>query len=132
MIDEQKAVDNINEFFEEHGSEGFLKLFFKEYLFNLIDNEISSKGNEISEDFGILHYKGNQLKTKSERDEYSKQIKEECDEKAEEIVDDLKKDTNLLSLLNGDFDQIDNELYDDYLKEALHDLFKKWEEKDEG
>lgn len=131
MSEEKRAVKNIEDFLEKHGDEGFLKLFFKEYLYNLIEHEIASKGDNISNDFGILQYRDDKIRDRSELNKYSKEIKKECEKKATEIVNDLKQDQNVQKFLSGDFENLDDDFFDNYMKEKFHEIFKKWEGKNE-
>ncbi|MFP4051513.1 MAG: hypothetical protein ACLFVB_07230 [Thermoplasmata archaeon] len=102
-----------------------------EYLYNLIENEIASKGDKISNDYGILRYRGKRIRNRSELNKYSNEIKTECGKKAEEIVKDLKQDTNLTNMLEGDFGKLDEKFYDETMKEKMHELFRRWEKEDE-
>ena len=52
---EPQAEQNIKEFLEKYGKEGFLELFFTNYLYELSEYYLHSKGKK-GEDAGLLFY----------------------------------------------------------------------------
>lgn len=52
----EEADKNLQDFLEKHGSEGFLKLFFTNYLVNLVSYYIQTRGKTKDEDPGYLFH----------------------------------------------------------------------------
>jgi hypothetical protein len=89
---EVKAEQNVNEFIKKHGKEGFLKLFFTNYLHELVQYYLHSRGKK-GEDTGLLFYVNFRGRAYSpqELDHFRNDLRRACGEKATQIVQKIKE-----------------------------------------
>lgn len=90
------AENNIKEFLDKHGREGFLQLFLTNYLFELIMFYLHSEKNpsaQIREDTSYVFYGGGRERAYSSEqiEEFKRDLRAECKKKAEGIVEKLKE-----------------------------------------
>lgn len=129
MIGDEDYEKNVREFIDKHGIEGFLTLFFARYLLKILKSEVKSKsrGPEIADDPGVLFYfKGKEIESFSDMEEYEDQILEECKKKAREMVSNLKDDEKFEGLFKGNFEKLEDPKLKDRFKDKMHELFEKW------
>jgi len=126
FVDQEQAEQNVQEFIEEHGTKGLFIVYFRQFIFRFIMQELKSEDEEV-EDMGTqLHLdvdEGDQvLKVKRE------QMKERCEEWARDLVDDLKGDEVVGEVIeSGDLERLDDENVEDRVEEAMDEKFEEWE-----
>lgn len=92
------ADRNLKEFMDRYGPEGFLILYFTNYLFELTMHFLHSKG-EGDKDTSQLYYTYREkVYSPAEIESFEKELKSECAKRARTIVDSLKEH-NLLDKL---------------------------------
>jgi hypothetical protein len=120
--------ENIKKFMQKYGREGFLGLYFENYLFELVEYYLHSKGKE-GEDSGYLYYvdfSSGRVRTPQEIERFRIDLRKACTEQSTPIV--LKiKEIGLVELLGKD-PSIDPkaareiaELIDEILKELARE-----------
>ena len=93
MTKNQQLIDeNFEKFLEKFGKDGFVQLFFTNYLYELLLYYLHSKGqgeNDTSYSF-YYNYSQKRTYTPEEIDEFKSNLRKECSKKAESIIDELK------------------------------------------
>lgn len=126
FVDEEQAEQNVQEFINEHGTEGLFVVYFRQFIFRFIMQELKSEDEEV-DDVGTQLYldvdDGDQvLKVKRE------QMLERCEDWARDLVDYLKDDNVVGEVIeSGDLERFDNEDVEERVEEALDAKFGKWE-----
>ena len=99
---EPNAEQNIKEFIAKYGKEGFLKLFFTNYLYELAEYYLHSRGKK-DEDAGLLFYvdfKG-RIYSPQELAQFRNDLRKACSERAVRIVQKIR-DLGLVEQLGED------------------------------
>jgi hypothetical protein len=93
MSEENMAESNITKFFEKYGTEGFLRLYFTNYLFELVMHFLRTEDpDDIRYDSSYhYHFLKDAVVTPEKEEEFRKNIRKECAKKADEIVKYLRK-----------------------------------------
>lgn len=101
MTTPTNADKNLKEFLEKYGEEGFLKLFITNYLFELVNYFLHSKGEDKNDPSYLMHvnYKGVPYGPQ-EIDKFNAAIKQECSKRANLIVEELKKTGSLKKFMS--------------------------------
>lgn len=120
----EEQQENIREFIETHGSEGFFVLYFRQLFYRYVKQELKSSADEID---GV----GQQLYFDEEGDEllrtYREELLEQCEKRARELVDDLATDSELGRVIaDGNIEEFDE--FEEQFREAVHSKFEDWEE----
>ena len=120
------AEDNLQKFLEKHGTDGFLKLFYTNYLFDLITYYIQTKGKTKEDDPSYLYHFNTKGKPFSpeEIDNFNEKLQKTCSEYATKIIDSLKTQTNLDELVTKPLDVNSRELLD----KAFEKIIKGFDE----
>jgi hypothetical protein len=126
---------NLKDFMEKYGVEGFLKIYFKNFLFKALRFQMRSSlgdSSDLKKDPGIAFYiKDNKICKISDVDKFEKDLQEICFNLAEKIIKKLKQSKKFEDLFSGNIEKInDNELEKIFLKE-LHKTFMELKYKDE-
>lgn len=114
MNSPKDAENNLKEFIDHHGVEGFLTLFFTNYLNELVLHFLHSKGKGDSDTSRLYYAYRDKTYTPKEIERFEDDIKLECSKRAKAIVGSLKK-ANLLEKLT------DKPLEDPKVMELLHE-----------
>jgi len=126
FVDEEQVEKNVQEFIEEHGTEGLFVVYFRQFIFRFIMQELKSEDEDV-EDMGTqLHLdvdEGDQV-LKVKRD----QMKERCEEWARDLVDDLKDDETVGDVIeSGDLERLDDRDVEKRVEDAMDEKFEEWE-----
>lgn len=126
FVDEERAEQNVQEFIEEHGTEGVFVVYFRQFIYRFIMQELKSEDEEVDDIGTQLHLdvtEGDEvLKVKRE------QMLERCEDWARDLVDDLKDDEVVGDVIeSGDLDRLDDKDVEDRVEEALDEKFEEWE-----
>lgn len=102
----EQIEKNVKEFMKQHGLEGFLKLYWTEYLLRLVLAELRSRHEDLREldrDFGyIYHFENGRISSFKKDKEFREKLRELCEEKAQKMLDGFKKDEKFEYLFEGD------------------------------
>lgn len=95
------ADSNFKKFLEQHGEEGFLRLFFTNYLYEIVSYYLHSQGDNDDDPAYLMHvnYEG-KLRPLADIDKFDSAIKKECAIKANEIVQILRNDGDLRNFIS--------------------------------
>ena len=126
FIDEEQAEQNVQDFVEEHGTEGVFVVYFRQFIYRFIMQELKSEDEKVDDIGTQLHLdvtEGDEvLKVKRE------QMLERCEDWARDLVDDLKDDEVVGEVIkSGDFERLDDEDVEDRVEEAMDEKFEQWE-----
>ncbi|MFC7213049.1 hypothetical protein ACFQO4_03000 [Saliphagus sp. GCM10025334] len=125
FIDEEEAEQNIQEFIEEHGNEGLFVVYFRQFIFSFIMQELKSSDDEIDDIGTQLHLStdGDQL-LKDQRE----QMLERCEHWAQDLVDHLKEDDVVSEVIeSGDISRLEHDDVEERVHQAIHNKFGEWE-----
>lgn len=125
FIDEEEAEQNINEFLEEHGTEGLFVVYFRQFIFSFVMQELKSEDEEVTDVGTQLHLSidGDEI-LKDQRD----QMLERCEYWARDLVDYLKEDEIVSEVIeSGDLERLDDEEVEERVEEALETKFDEWQ-----
>lgn len=126
FVDEDQVEQNVQEFLEEHGTEGLFVVYFRQFIFRFIMQELKSEDKE-TDDMGTqLHLdidEGDQvLKVKRE------QMRERCEDWARDLVDDLKDDEVVGEVIeSGNLERLGDRDVEKRVEEAMDEKFEEWE-----
>ena len=121
------AEQNLHNFLEKYGIDGFLKLFFTHYLFDLVTYYIQTQAMVKDENPSYLYHfniKGKPFSV-TQIDDFNRRLKIVCSEYALKIVTSLKTQTNLTDLVNKPLDDNSKKLLDDAFREIIGRLDKE-------
>ena len=107
--------------------DGFLKLFYTHYLFDLTTYYIQSSASVKEKNPSYLYHfdsKGNPFSPKK-IDEFNRKLKTICSEYALKIVISLKDQTNLADLVTKPLDADSRELLDNAFKKIIRRFDEK-------
>jgi len=84
---------NLRQFMEKFGQDGFLRIYFSKYFYEIADYYLHSKGKKAEDDSGLLYYFPTKVKLFSpeEIDDFRKNLRVECSKKAVPIVQRIKE-----------------------------------------
>ncbi|ELZ80168.1 hypothetical protein C454_11171 [Haloferax gibbonsii ATCC 33959] len=125
FVDSEEAEENIQEFIEQHGTEGLFVLYFRQFLFRFIMQELKSDDDEVSDIGTQLHLStnGDQL-LKNQREA----MLERCEYWARDLVEYLKSDDVVSEVIeSGDLQRLEDEDVEERVEEAIDDKFGEWE-----
>ena len=91
--DIEKIQNNVNDFINKYGQEGFLELYFTNLLYEMVKDNIRSKTDSVKNSPGMQYYfdkNGNFEKT-SKLKEFDIKLKTECNKKSKQIIELIKK-----------------------------------------
>lgn len=115
--------EKINEFMDEHGIEGFLRIYFAEFFYRNLMEAIKAGKNQgkMELDTGIQHHVSNELSGMRLKNR-KKELRRECGVKAGELVSRLEEDDNFDELFEGDFEILESEEIQDKLNKHIVEL----------
>lgn len=91
MTSTADADRNLKEFLNRYGSEGFLKLYFTNYLFELTMHFLHSKGEGDTDTSQLYYAYRGKVYTPAEIESFEKELKQECSKRARIVVGLLKE-----------------------------------------
>ena len=131
---EENYQKNIGEFMKKYGIDGFLRLYFTNFLFKAIKFQMRSKleGSDLNKDPGVVYYiHNNKIGKIEEIEKFEKELKEICSKAAKTLVKELEKNEKLKDLFEGNLDKIDDEKVQKELEKSFHDLLNHLSDKNE-
>lgn len=126
FLDEKQAEQNVQEFIDDHGTEGLFVVYFRQFIFRFIMQELKSEDEEVDDVGAQLHLDVNDgdqvLKVKRE------QMLERCEDWARDLVKQLKDGEFLGEVIeSGDLERLDDEDVEERVQEAMDAKFEDWE-----
>lgn len=91
MASSNEAENKLREFIDRYGIEGFLTLFFTNYLYELVLHFLHSKGKGESDTSRLYYTYQGKVYTPEEIEKFEKELKYECSKRARTIVNSLKE-----------------------------------------
>lgn len=114
--------ENLREFMEVHGPEGFFTVYFRQLLYRFVKQELKSATDEIEGVGEQLYFTedGDQLLTQHRED-----LLDQCEVRARELVKELINDPTLgPAITEGNIEAIDS--HQEEFVEAVHRCFEDW------
>jgi hypothetical protein len=122
----EEQQNNLREFMEVHGPEGFFTVYFRQLLYRFVKQELKSATDEIDGVGEQLYFTedGDQLLT-----EHRDDLLDQCEVRARELVEELVDHPTLgPSIANGNVEALDK--HQEEFVDAVHRCFEDW--KDDG
>ena len=91
MTSTADADRNLKEFINRYGPEGFLILYFTNYLFELTMHFLHSRGEGDKDTSQLYYVYRGEVYSPAEIEGFEKELKRECSKRARTIVDFLKE-----------------------------------------
>lgn len=131
QLNENEIQRNIDEFVEAHGVEGFFRLYLREYLFQLLNEEIhAATGDEESDSALQLHF-SQDVTTDEELEAFEEQLRDQCVDRADELVRRIKEVDQLRPLFeNADVELLEREEVEKMIEQEMHNIIEEWEDAD--
>lgn len=131
LLNDTKIQNNIDEFVEVHGVEGFFQVYFREYLFQLLNEEIKAATNDPESDSALqLHFSQN-VETEQELREFEEQLRDQCADRADELVEKIQDQPELAPIFeDADMRLLEDEDVERIIRNTIHDMIKMWEDEE--
>lgn len=130
-LNDTEIQNNIDEFVEAHGVDGFFRVYFREYLFQLLNEEIEAATNDPETDSALqLHFSQN-VNTDQEIEEFEEQLRDQCAKRADELVEQIQAQPDLAPIFeDADVELLEHEDVENMIRNTMHDMIQAWEEED--
>lgn len=130
-MNDTKIQNNIDEFVEIHGVEGFFRVYFREYLFQLLNEEIEAATNDPESDSALqLHFSQN-VNTDQELEEFEEQLRDQCASRADELVEKIQDQPELAPIFeDADVELLEHEDVEEMIRNTMHEMIEAWEDQD--
>ncbi|OTF01901.1 hypothetical protein [Halorubrum sp. SD683] len=118
----EEQQNNLEEFMETHGPEGFFTVYFRQLLYRFVKQELKSATEDIDGVGEQLYFTedGKQLLSK-----HREELLDQCEVHARELVDDLLDHPTLgPAITNGDIEAFDQ--HQKAFTDAVHECFEDW------
>ena len=122
----EEQQNNLREFMEVHGPEGFFTVYFRQLLYRYVKQELKSAADDVDGVGEQLYFTndGDQLLT-----EHREDLLDQCEVRARELVEEFTDHPTLgPAITNGDIEALDKHQED--FVDAVHQCFTDW--KSEG
>jgi hypothetical protein len=119
-VEEQQ--NNLQEFMEVHGPEGFFTVYFRQLLYRFVKQELKSATNDIDGVGEQLYFTedGDQLLT-----EHREDLLDQCEVRARELVEELADHSTLgPAITSGNIEALDE--HQEEFVDAVHQCFEDW------
>lgn len=102
MAGSENADRNLKEFLDKYGEEGFLKLFFINYLFELVTYYLHNRSENAGDDPSYLMHVNDKGEPRSnlEVEKFNESLRKQCKARAETIVSRLKETGSLSNFIS--------------------------------
>ena len=125
----EEAEANIREFLDEHGLEGFLTVYFRQFLFRFVKQELQSPDDDTDDLSVQMHFDAEGDGALQEKRD---QIQSECERWARELVENLKEDEIVGEVIaNDDFERLWDEGVEERWQQQLHEIIEGWKDESE-
>jgi len=131
LLNDTKIQNNIDEFVETHGVEGFFRVYFREYLFQLLNEEIEAATNDPESDSALqLHFSQN-VNTDQELEEFEEQLRDQCASRADELVEKIQDQPELAPIFeDANVELLEHEDVEEMIRDTMHEMIEAWEDED--
>jgi len=131
LLNDTKIQNNIDEFVETHGVEGFFRVYFREYLFQLLNEEIEAATNDPESDSALqLHFSQN-VNTDQELEEFEEQLRDQCASRADELVEKIQDQPELVPIFeDANVELLEHEDVEEMIRDTMHEMIEVWEDED--
>jgi hypothetical protein len=131
LLNDTKIQNNIDEFVETYGVEGFFRVYFREYLFQLLNKEIEAATNDPESDSALqLHFSQN-VNTDQELEEFEEQLRDQCASRANELVEKIQDQPELAPIFeNANVELLEHEDVEEMIRDTMHEMIEAWEDED--
>jgi hypothetical protein len=131
LLNDTEIQNNIDEFVETHGVEGFFRVYFREYLFQLLNEEIEAATNDPESDSALqLHFSQN-VETDQELEEFEEQLRDQCATRADELVEKIQDQPELAPIFeDADVELLEHEDVEEMIRHTMHEMIEAWEDED--
>jgi len=131
LLNDTEIQNNIDEFVESHGVEGFFRVYFREYLFQLLNEEIEAATNDPESDSALqLHFSRN-VETDQELEEFEEQLRDQCANRADELVEKIQDQPELAPIFEeADVELLEHEDVEELIRNTMHEMIEAWEGED--
>lgn len=122
------AESNIQEFLQVHGTEGLFVLYFRQFIYRFVFQELKSPSEDVEGASRILFSKpgGDEVEPNHE------ELLDQCEVWARELVDSLENDSVLRDIIeNGDVERLQDEAVEDRVRNVMHQRFEEWADQSE-
>src|SRR6056297_2590559 len=129
LLNDTEIQNNINEFVETHGVEGFFRVYFREYLFQLLNEEIEAATNDPESDSALqLHFSQN-VETDQELEEFEEQLRDQCATRADELVGKIQEQPELAPIFeDANVELLEHEDVEEMTRNTMHEMIMMWED----
>lgn len=130
-MNDTKIQNNIEEFVDTHGVEGFFRVYFREYLFQLFNEEIEAATNDPESDSALqLHFSQN-VNTDQELEEFEEQLRDQCASRADELVEKIQDQPELAPIFeDANVELLEHEDVEAMIRDTMHEMIEAWEDED--
>lgn len=114
--------ENLREFMDVHGPEGFFTVYFRQLLYRFVKQELKSATDDIDGVGEQLYFTedGDQLLS-----EHREDLLDQCEVRARELVEELTDDPTLgPAITEGNIEAMDT--HQEEFVEAVHRCFENW------
>ena len=131
LLNDTEIQNNIDEFVEAHGVEGFFRVYFREYLFQLLNEEIEAATNDPESDSALqLHFSQN-VETDQELEKFEEQLRDQCANRADELVEKIQDQPELAPIFeDADVELLEHEGVEEMIRHTMHEMIEAWEDED--
>jgi len=131
LLNDTEIQNNIDEFVETHGVEGFFRVYFREYLFQLLNEEIEAATNDPKSDSALqLHFSQN-VNTDQELEEFEEQLRDQCASRADDLVEKIQNQPKLAPIFeDADVELLEHEDVEEMIRDTMHEMIEAWEGED--
>lgn len=127
-LSEEEMEKNINEFLETHGSEGLFVLYYRDYIYRFIMQELKSADDTVNDSTMQLFFDPDgdeQLQTQRE------EMLDRCEYWARDLVKELKSDEMLNDIIeSGNFSRLEDDDVEKRVERRLHEKMEEWKNVD--
>lgn len=130
-MNDTEIQNNIDEFVDEHGVEGFFRVYLREYLFQLLNEEIQAATNDPKSDSAIqLHFSQN-VETDQELEEFEDQLRDQCAVRADELVAKIQDKPELEPIFEDtNVELLERDDVEEMIRNSMHDIIEEWEDEE--
>lgn len=127
--DDEEAAENVQEFIQEHGLEGFLVLHTRQMIYRFVKQEFLSADEEVDDISLQMHF---DAEGDDELHDKRDELLYHCETWARDLVDRLKKDEVVGDVIaNDDFEALDDEQVYKRWEDEYHDALEQWRDEAE-
>lgn len=126
-LNNTEIQNNIDEFVEAHGVEGFFRVYLREYLFELLNEEIERATDDVESDSALQLHFSQKVNTDQELEKFEEQLRNQCANRAGELVEKIKEHPEIAPIFeDGDVELLKHEDVEKMIQNAMHEMIETW------